>query len=74
MILGANPKSSPETRAVVIEQLVQLKGKIATMHDDDAVSEATLRQSERDLTRYLLNPSANAPKSAALPQPAGPPL
>ncbi|MBV8707237.1 MAG: zinc-dependent metalloprotease [Acidobacteriaceae bacterium] len=74
MILGANPKSSPETRAVVIEQIVQLKGKIATMHDDDAVSEATLRQSERDLTRYLLNPSANAPKSAALPQPAGPPL
>jgi hypothetical protein len=74
MMLGANPKSSPETRAVVIEQLVRLKGKITAMHDDDAVSEATLRQSERDLTRYLANPAANAPKSAALPQPAGPPL
>lgn len=74
MMLGANPKSSPETRAVVMEQLTQLKGKITSTHDDDAVSEATLRQSERDLTRYLLNPIANAPKSAALPQPAGPPL
>ncbi len=74
MILGANPKSSPEARAVIIEQLVQLKGKVAAMHDDDAVSEATLRQSERDLTRYLVNPAANAPKAAALPQPAGPPL
>jgi len=74
MMLGANPKSSPETRAVVLEQLVQLKGKISGMHDTDAVTEATLRQSERDVTRYLLNPAANAPKAAALPQPAGPPL
>ena len=74
MMLGANPKSSPETRAVVLEQLVQLKGKIAGMHDPNTVSEAVLRQSERDLTRYLQNPVANAPKSAAPPQPAGPPL
>jgi hypothetical protein len=74
MMLGANPQCSPETRAVVLEQLVQLKSKISGMHDPDAVSEATLRQSERDLTRYLINPSANAPKRAALPQPAGPPL
>ena len=74
MILGANSKLSPEARAVVIEQLVRLKSKITAMHDENAVSEATLRQSERDLTRYLLNPAANAPKSAALPQPAGPPL
>ena len=74
MILGANPKASPETRAVVIQQLFNLKGEIASMKDPDAVTEATLRQSERDLTRYLLNPSANAPKSASLPQPAGAPL
>lgn len=74
MILGANPKASPETRAVVIEQLVQLKAKLAGMKDDDPVTEATLRQSERDVTRYLINPAANAPKAAALPQPAGAPL
>lgn len=74
MMLGANPKSTPETRAVVIEQLVQLKAKIAQMHDADAVNEATLRQSERDLTRYLVNPALAAPKSSALPQPAGAPL
>ena len=74
MILGANPKTGPEARAVVLEQLTQLKSKINGMHDADAVSEAVLRQSERDLTRYLTNPAANAPKAAALPQPAGPPI
>ena len=74
MILGANPKASPETRAVVLQQLVELKGRLASMKDDNPVTEATLRQSERDVTRYLLNPVANAPKSAALPQPAGAPL
>ncbi len=74
MILGANPKASPETRAVVMQQLVQLKEQLGAMKDADAVTEATLRQSERDLTRYLLNPAANAPKAAALPQPAGAPL
>ncbi len=74
MILGANPKSSPETRAVVIESLVQFKGKLAQMHDPDAVNEASYRQAERDLTRYLINPAMGAPKAAALPQPAGPPL
>ncbi len=74
MILGANPKSSPEVRAVVFEQITQLKSKIAGMHDADAVNEASLRQAERDVTRYLVNPAANAPKSASLPQPAGPPL
>src|SRR3954454_19440216 len=74
MILGANPKSSPEVRAVVLEQITQLKSKIAGMHDADQVNEASLRQSERDVTRYLLDPAANAPKAAALPQPAGAPL
>ena len=74
MMLGANPKSCPEARAVVVEKLVRLKTKIGGMHDEDAVTEATLRQSERDVTRYLLNPVSNAPKSAALPQPAGAPL
>lgn len=74
MILGANQKSSPEVRAVVLEEIMQLKSKIAGMHDSDAVDEASLRQAERDVTRYLINRAANAPKSAALPQPAGAPL
>lgn len=74
MILGANAKTGPEARAVILQNLTQLKSKLAGMHDKDAVGEAVLRQSERDLTRYLTNPSANAPKSAALPQPAGAPL
>jgi hypothetical protein len=74
MMLGGNPEAAPETRAVALEQLVQLKGKISGMHDADAVTEATLRQSERDLTGYLVNPMMNAPKNASLPQPAGAPL
>ena len=74
MILGANPKASPETRAVVMENLTYLKQHIAGMKDPDAVIEATLRQTERDLTRYLQNPTANTPKAASLPQPAGAPL
>ena len=74
MMLAVNPKSTPETRAVVMEQLVELKPKITGMHDQDAVTEATLRQAERDLTRFLANPTAAAPKTAALPQPAGAPL
>jgi hypothetical protein len=74
MMLGANAKSMPETRAVTIEELAKLKAKIAGMHDADAVSEAVLRQAERDLTRYLVNPAMGAPKGAALGQPAGAPL
>ena len=74
MVLGANPKTTPEARAVVIEQLVQLKAKIAQMHDPDQVSEAVLRQSERDLTRFLANPAMGAPKTVAPSQPAGAPL
>ena len=74
MILAANPKTGPEARAVVLDTLVHLKEKIAGLHDKDAVNEATLRQSERDVTRFLANPSANAPKAASLPQPAGAPI
>ena len=74
MMLGANPRANPETRAVVLEQLARWKEQIHAMKDEDAGTEATLRQWERDLTCYLLNPTASAPKAAALPQPAGAPL
>ena len=72
--LAANPKTTPEARAVVMEQLVQLKAKVAESHDADAVTEAHLRQSERDITRFLANPASAAGKVIALPQPAGAPL
>ena len=74
LALAANPKSTPDTRAVVMEQLSQLKPKLAAMHDADAINEAHLRQSERDLTRFLTNPVLPPGKLIAPPQPAGAPL
>jgi hypothetical protein len=72
MALAANPKTTPEVRAVTMQELTQLKASIADRHDPDAVSEAHLRQAERDITKFLANPAM--PKPAALPQPAGAPL
>ena len=74
MALAANPKTTPDVKAVVMEQLVQLKTKLPEMHDPDAVTEAHFRQSERDLTRFLTNPVVPAGKVIAPPQPAGAPL
>jgi len=64
MILGAHPKATPEARAMVMQQLVELRGALAGRHDTDRLAEAHLRQAERDITAYLSNPSAVAPKSA----------
>ena len=74
MILGASVQATPEVRAVTLEHLTKLRAAITLRHDTDAVTEAHLRQCERDLKRYLENPTAYAPKSNALPQPAGAPL
>jgi hypothetical protein len=75
MLLAARPQVTPEVRAVTLERLTKLKSAIAARRaGGDAAAEAHLRQSERDLTRYLENPSSYAPKSSAPPQPAGAPL
>ncbi|HEX6975746.1 MAG TPA: zinc-dependent metalloprotease, partial [Vicinamibacterales bacterium] len=74
MILGASPQSTPEVRAVAINQLAVLKGSLASRTDPDAVTEAHIRQVGRDITKYLENPTAYQPKSSALPQPAGAPI
>ena len=74
MMLATNSKSSRETRAVVMDHLTGLKAKLATMKDNDPVTEAVLREAERQLSRFLLNPAANTPAAAALPQPAGAPI
>jgi hypothetical protein len=74
MSLAANPRTTPEARAVVMDQLVQLKAKLADKHDPDAVTEAFVRQSERDITRFLTNPIMPPGKVIAPPQPAGAPL
>ncbi len=74
MILGASARATPDVRAVALDRLARLREPIAERHDADAVTEAHLRQTERDIARYLENPTAFAPKSSALPQPPGAPL
>lgn len=65
MILGANAEITPDVRAVVFETLDGLRKELSSKTDSDAVSQAHLRQAERDIARYLQNPAANAPKSVA---------
>jgi Met-zincin/Domain of unknown function (DUF5117) len=84
MALGANAQVTPEVRALVMEELVRLATILPQRHDEDAVTEAHLRQAERDIARYLENPSAVAPRSvmppwgarprSRYPLPPGPPL
>jgi hypothetical protein len=73
MILGANPNSTPDVKAVVMAEVASLHGKIAGMKDADPVIEAHLRLVERDLSRFLQNPTA-APKRAAPPPPVMAPI
>ena len=84
MILGGSDDASPEARAFILDQLTRLGGEIAKMTDADPITAAHYQQTARDITRYLENPKANAPRSASaawggrprsrFPLPPGPPL
>ena len=84
MILGAHPQTTPEARAVAMEEIVRLGRALAPRTDEDPVTEAHFRQAQRDIARYLENPSSVAPRSAMpawggrprsrFPLPPGPPL
>jgi hypothetical protein len=84
MVLGAAHETSPEASDYVLEQLTQLAGELATRRDADPLTLAFYRQSARQITRYLEDPVARAPKSVSpqwgrgprsrYPQPPGPPL
>ena len=84
MILGGSDDASPESRAYILDQLTFLGRDLDKRVDDDPVTAAHYRQSARDITRYLENPKANAPRSASaawggrprsrFPLPPGPPL
>jgi Met-zincin/Domain of unknown function (DUF5117) len=63
MILGAHLQVAPETRAVVMSELIRLQKSLGQRMDQDAMADAHLRQAERDIARYLNNPAAAAPKS-----------
>jgi hypothetical protein len=58
MTLGASNQSTPDVKAVVMASMGTLRTELAGMKDSDGVTEAHLRQMERDVTRYLNNPTA----------------
>lgn len=74
MILGASPQATPEVRAVTLQALAALRATLPARTSQDEVMSAHVRQAERDITKYLENPTAYAPKSFALPQPPGAPI
>ena len=65
MILGGHADTTPEVRAYVLQQIRALGQSLAARKDADPMAEAHLRQAETDITRYLQNPAANAPKFIA---------
>jgi hypothetical protein len=68
MILGAHPDATPEVKAIAQAALDGIRSRVQNSQDDH------LRLLARDITRYLDNPVAYAPKSSAPPQPPGAPL
>lgn len=84
MMLGANADTTPEARAYILDEIGKLGESLGAGKPDDPLSDAFVRQTKRDITRYLQHPAQNAPKSAApgwggrprsrFPLPPGPPL
>jgi hypothetical protein len=66
MILGGDERTTPEARAYLLDQIARLATEIAARKDEDALTDAHYRQAERDITRYVTDPKANAPKSASV--------
>jgi len=52
---------------VVMASLANVRTTVAGLKDPDPVNEASLRQMERDLTRYAQNPTAPKKSSATPP-------
>jgi hypothetical protein len=73
MILGANPNSTPDVKAVVMANIMAMRTKVAERKDSDPVTEAHLRQVERDLARFIQNPTS-APKRSSPPPPIMAPI
>jgi hypothetical protein len=84
MILGGSRDTAPEAKDYVLDQLARLADELSARKDSDPLTGAFYRQSARQITRYLNNPEANAPKTATpewgkgprsrFPLPPGPPL
>ena len=67
MTLGASPTSTPDVKAVVMASVATIRTQVAGLKDADPVNEASLRQMERDLTRYAQNPTMPKKSSATAP-------
>ncbi len=67
MTLGASPTATPDVKAVVMASVATIKTQVAGLKDADPVNEASLRQMERDLTRYAQNPTMPKKSSATPP-------
>ena len=83
MMLGGHADTSPEARAYVLDQIAKLGEAARTQRDVNPITDAHYRQAERDIARYLQNPTANAPRTvlnwgnrprSRYPLPPGPPL
>jgi hypothetical protein len=84
MVLGGHADTTPEVRAYVLDQLQKLGESLRSRTDANPLADAHYRQAERDITRYLSDPAAHAPKSvlppwggrprSRYPLPPGPPL
>jgi hypothetical protein len=67
MTLGASPTATSDVKAVVMASVTAIRTQVANLKDADPVNEASLRQIERDLTRYAQNPTMPKKSSATPP-------
>jgi hypothetical protein len=74
MMLGGSANATPEVRAVVLQRIARLGEQLQGKTDADVVATAVYAQSREDIRRFLTNPTANVPRSSALPQPPGAPI
>jgi hypothetical protein len=75
MMLGGSANATPEVRATVLQRINRLGEQIQGRSDAaDPIATALYAQAREDIRRYLANPTANAPRSSALPQPPGAPI
>jgi hypothetical protein len=75
MMLGGNAAATSDVRALVLQRISRLGDQLQGKTDAaDPVATAVYAQAREDIRRFLANPTANAPKSSALPQPPGAPI
>ena len=72
MTLGASAAATADVKAVVMAEATSLRAKVAEMKSSDPVTEAHLRQVERDLQRFIQN--GTAPRRSAAPPPVMAPI